>query len=65
MHSILLKRKLFEEYDVYWKNDQTLGELMKDLLTRALDARGGLSRWRDPDDDRRVRGQELSRIYPT
>src|SRR2546422_10220395 len=32
---------------VDWKNDQTLGELMKDLLTRALDAHGGLSRWRD------------------
>src|SRR3989449_6016445 len=32
---------------VDWKNDQTLGELMKDLLTRALDAHGGLSRWRE------------------
>src|SRR5258706_2266185 len=32
---------------VHWKNDQTLGELMKDLLTRALDAHGGLSRWRE------------------
>src|SRR5258707_2023006 len=32
---------------VHWKNDQTLGELMKDLLTRALDGHGGLSRWRE------------------
>src|SRR5260370_31651398 len=32
---------------VDWKNDQTLGELMKDLLTRALDAHGGLSRLRE------------------
>ena len=32
---------------VHWNNDQTLGELMKDLLTRALDAHGGLSRWRE------------------
>src|SRR5712664_1650409 len=32
---------------VHWKNDQTFGELMKDLLTRALDAHGGLSRWRE------------------
>src|SRR5258707_13071474 len=32
---------------VHWKNDQTLGELMKDLLTRALDAHGGQSRWRE------------------
>src|SRR6266566_4178265 len=31
----------------HWKNDQTLGELMKDLLTRALDAHGGLARWRE------------------
>src|SRR5258708_7989749 len=32
---------------VHWKNDQTVGELMKDLLARALDAHGGLSRWRE------------------
>src|SRR5258705_14000551 len=32
---------------VHWNNDQTLGELMKDLLARALDAHGGLSRWRE------------------
>ena len=35
---------MFLPGDCHWKNDQTLGDRMKDLLTRALDAHGGLSR---------------------
>ena len=38
---------MFLPGDCHWKNDQTLGDRAKDLLTRALDAHGGLSRWRE------------------
>src|SRR5260370_9517720 len=41
MHSMCLPG------DCHWENDQTLGDRMKDSLTRALDAHGGLSRWQE------------------
>src|SRR5258705_8364874 len=38
---------MFLPGDCHWKNAQALGDRMKDLLTRALEAHGGLSRWRE------------------
>src|SRR5438045_6117161 len=38
---------MFLPGDCHWKNDQTLGDRMKVLLSRALEAHGGLSRWRE------------------